>query len=230
MAVSAPFSSGYGSVNNGSTSKDLTFTIASGHSNTLLVVWVGYDSATVTISGVAWDPVGVNQALTAVAAVVTTGSYRKHAWYLKNPTAGASKIIRVTVSASTSNVNIGGAVYENVDQTTPTANFTSNGTGAALTVTASSGDATTTSIITSSSVTSSDQTDIWDDSAPSNSADGGDYALATGNVTHTWTASGATQMVAGFAIKQVAAASSTTGGLTSGKLIHGIVTGGALIP
>lgn len=232
MAVSAPFNNAYVSVNDGATTKDLTLTIDGGHSNTYLVCWVGMATSAVTITGVVWDPAGVNQALTAVNAAVTAGStYTKQPWGLVNPTAGASKVVRVTLSAATSNVNIGCAVYDSVDQVTPAANFTSNTTGAALTVTAVSGDATTTSIITSATVTSSDQTDIWGDSAPSASADGGDYALASGNVTHTWTTTGGTKLVAGFAIQQAAAGGDPEGSLAGGKLIGGgLLLKGVLVP
>lgn len=207
--VGAPFNTAYGSVNSGAADKEITLTIASGHSNTALVVWVGWATQAVTVSSVTWDPAGANQALTAVAAAVTAGTtYSKQAFRLVNPTAGTSKVVRVTMSSGTvSNVNIGAAAYDGVDQSAPTANFTSNTTGAALTVTASSGDATTTSIITSNSVTSSDQTDIWGDSTPSASADGGDYALAAGNVTHTWTAAGVVQLVAGFTLVKAVASS-----------------------
>lgn len=212
MSVSAPFNNNYGSINSGVADKEITLTIDSGHSNTGLFVWVGWGNQAVTVSSVTWDPAGANQSLTAVAAAVTAGTtYSKQAFKLVNPTAGASKTLRVTMSSGTvSNVNIGASVYDGVDQTTPSANFTSNTTADPLTVTATSGDVTTTSMVVSNLITSTDQTQLWLDNTPSASADGGDYAIATGNMTHTWVDNGSSvNIVAGFAIKQASGGSTS---------------------
>ena len=202
-AVSGPTDTAYVSINSVAADKDLTLTISS-LTNGALTVCVGWaNEAAVTISSVTWDPIGANQTLTQVAAAAANGDYKKQCFYRISPTAGTSKTLRVTMSTGTiSNVNIGAATWQGVDQTTPTGNWTSNTTGDALTVTASSGDATMTSIITSSTVDSTDQTQIWRDSTPSASADGGDYSLASGNVTHTWGESGSTRVMGGFAIFQ----------------------------
>lgn len=202
-AVSGPTDTAYISVNSVAADKDLTLTISS-LTNGLLTVCVGWaNEASVTVSSVTWDPAGANQALTQVAAQAANGNYKKQCFFRINPTAGTSKTLRVTMSTgSISNVNIGAATWQGADQTTPTGNWTTNTTGDALTVTASSGDATLTSIITSNTVDSTDQTEIWRDSTPSASADGGDYALASGNVTHTWGESGSIRVMGGFAIFQ----------------------------
>lgn len=204
MSVSTPFNTAYGSLNNGAADKDITLTINSGNTDVVLIVWVGWaNQAAVTISSVTWDPAGANQTLTSVNAEAVNGNYKKQAFYRINPTPGTTKTLRVTMSTGTiANVNIGAAAYGGAHQTTPTGNWTSNTTGDALTVTATSGDATTTSIITSNTVDSTDKTEIWRDSTPSASADGGDYALASGNVTHTWGESGDTRVMGGFAILQ----------------------------
>ena len=202
-AVSGPTDTAYVSINSSAADKDLTLTISS-LTDGALTVCVGWaNQASVTISSVTWDPAGVNQALTQVAAAAANGNYSKQCFYRINPTAGTAKTLRVTMSTGIiSNVNIGAATWQGVDQTTPTGNWTSNTTGDALTVTATSGDATMTSILTSSTVDSTDQTEIWRDSTPSASADGGDYALASGNVTHTWGETGTWRVMGGFAILQ----------------------------
>ena len=232
MAVGAPFNTAYQLFSGGTTTKDLTMTINSGESNTCLVVDLAWATAAATISSVTWDPTGANQSLTAVNAVTTTGTtYSLQSFYLVNPTPGTSKIVRVVLSTSVTDCMVGASVYAGVDQTTPTANFTTTSGALSRTVTATSGDATRTVVLTSNTLTATDKTEIWRDQSGTVISGGGDYALATGNTTHTWTGSGAVRLITGFTLQQAAAGGDPEGSLAGGKLIGGgLLLKGVLVP
>lgn len=70
-----------------------------------------------TVSSVVWDPAGVNQAFTQVGTIHLT-DVRTDLWYLKAPTAGSAKPIRITTSAGVNHA-AWCATWTGVDQTTP---------------------------------------------------------------------------------------------------------------
>jgi len=82
------------------TSFALTHTVSVG--GELLLVLIGYENEDFeTISSVVWDAVGANEALTEIGSGHTTADDATvHAFYIVNPTAGASKLITVTLSGS----------------------------------------------------------------------------------------------------------------------------------
>lgn len=215
MAVSAPFDTAAFTQQVAVSPLDVPMTISGGHSNTALVVWVLWAGAGVTITSVTWDPAGANQLLTSMGAAVNFGSgvNNVQGFVLAGPTAGATKVIRIAYSAL-ADVSGMGAVYDTVDQSTPSYNLTSNATGAPLAVTAASGDATTTACATSNTVDSTAgspvATVLIDLNGGVALAAGSDYALATGTETHTWTASGSAQAVMGVALKQFSAGGAAT--------------------
>lgn len=214
MAVSIPFNTTAWVRDSADTTLDLAMTIDSGHTNTYLHVWVVWIGAT-TVSALAWDTAGggANQALASKIATLDFGALMHiEGWGLANPTAGAAKTITITMSG-TSDIMICGAVYDTAAGTLNNRN--SNTTGAAITINATSGDVTTTCIATSNSVTGTDKSLIATGSFVLDV--GCDYSQASGNVTHTWTASGATQAVLGAAIQQ-AATGRTTHNTTSNPL------------
>jgi len=179
----------------------LTLTVSSGTNRALVcaAVW----SAAQTITSVVWDAAGANQAFTAIPSTHTVGSVKVQAWQLVNPTPGTTKLVTITMTASTDNIYAGCGHFSGVDQTTPVrAGSFGTDTDTNITVTATAGDATFTTLATSGTVTATNQTSIGMNSSLSTWSAGVDYALASGNVTHTWTGTGATQAIIGFAIAQ----------------------------
>lgn len=203
MAVGAPFNTTGWVRESADTTLDLPMTIDSGQLSTYLHLWVPWIGVS-TVTSLVWDPLGVNQALSSQVAVLDFGvATHLQGFGLVNPTPGASKVVRITMS-STSDIMLCGAAYAGVNQTTPIANRNSNTTGAALAITTTAGDAATTVIATSNTVSASSQTLIALGSFVLDL--GADYGLASGaSLTFTWTASGATQAVLGAAIQQAAA-------------------------
>lgn len=188
---------------------DATMTIdTTGHTNNYLHCWVALVGIGATVTSVTWDPATNNQALTSLVAVMDFGTASVdhiQGFGLVNPTSGTAKSIHVVTNILT-DIMVSCATFDGVDQTTPIAN---RATDAAdldgdLTVTAVSGDATTTAIGVSNTIVSTDKTEISKNNTFVLSM-GDDYALASGNVTHNWDASGGTQGVLGAAIKQVSA-------------------------
>jgi len=70
-----------------------------------------------TVSSVTWDPAGVNQAFTQITTIHLT-DVRVDLWYLKAPTAGAAKTVRIITSAAVNHAAIC-KTWTGVNQTTP---------------------------------------------------------------------------------------------------------------
>ncbi len=183
---------------------DVALTISAGLNNGLF--WYVFWSASATVSSVVWDPAGANQSLTSVGAAVHNSADNSNiqAFYLANPTAGSSKVVRVTLS-STQLCWTGGFVATGVDQTTPVraSSYTSNVDANNITITSQADDLTSSMVLTASTVTGTDQTLI----AMNDNGFGGvgfDYAVPSGNVTHTWSgvfAGSPFASILGFSIK-----------------------------
>lgn len=204
MAVAA-VATGFAS---GSTISTLTVTLTvSSASNSALVFWVGWGTESGTVSSVVWDAAGANQAFTAIAAQFTTGTLKMHGFQLVNPTSGTNKLVTVTMSATVTNLFLGGGHYSGVDQTTPIrAGSYITDTDLSVTVTSQTDDITTGIAVASNIVGTTNQTLIGKDDGLSAMGCGVDYAVASGNVTHTWTGNGATQGIAGCSIAATAGA------------------------
>lgn len=191
-------------------SADLTLTIGS-LTNGALFCGVSWDGAARTLNSVTWDADGTPQALTSIAAKFDGGSSRYIQWFYRAaPSAVTNGVVRATFDGDTSNVKVGCAAFESVDQTTPVRASTWNtASGAAVTITTVVDDVTMTTVIASGSVTSSDRTDFFADNT-GEPFRGDDYHLATStSTTHTWTASGASTLgTVGFSV--MAAASGST--------------------
>lgn len=121
---------------------DNTFDSTTFTDGLLIVVVTWRNSAENTISAVSFN----SDALTSAGSRFGTGDAVGQLWYLKNPDAG-SFTLRVDPVApfgsGEDHVSIQAYVYSNVDQTTPTENYTTNegnGTTYSLTVTSASGD------------------------------------------------------------------------------------------
>lgn len=69
-----------------------------------------------TVSSVTWDPTGANQAFTQAATIHLT-DVRVDLWYLKAPTAGAAKTVRIITSAGVNHA-AWCVTWTGVDQTT----------------------------------------------------------------------------------------------------------------
>jgi hypothetical protein len=113
-----------------------SFTVGS-ETDKVLIAVTTIDTATESVSGVVWDPTGVNEAFTAAAAVVSSGNFKIRFWYLINPTA-ATAAVRATGTDVIGSAAVIAGLFSGVHQTTPisVADITSaNGTGTALTVT-----------------------------------------------------------------------------------------------
>ena len=209
-AVGAPVASGY-QLRNTVTTGTITFTVAGGHSNNALVVWVLTATEAVTVVSVTWDLLGANQVLTSMGSQVVNSNVRAQGFSLVNPTAGTSKLITVVVTPAISNMMIGAMHFENVDQSTPirASSLTSNTTGDSLSVSTADGDTTIAAIVTTNVIsTSASGTQIWLDDSPSSSASAGEYIQSSGSSNaHNWTGeSGTSRIVIGASIQQVSAA------------------------
>lgn len=102
MAV-VPVDTGTATYNTSATTQNFTFTI--GATATLAVALVVQD-ATQSVTSVTWDPAGANQAFTLIGSepLPTSTNGKCYLYGLVNPTAGASKTLRVIngVAAGTS--------------------------------------------------------------------------------------------------------------------------------
>lgn len=112
-----------------------------------LTVTVNFDISNVTVtpsvSSIVWDQAGANQSLTLVNAGQVSGTASNtETWAVVNPTAGASKTITVTTSASAP-VFLSACVWTGVDQTGGATSFphaAALGNSATVNVTSATGN------------------------------------------------------------------------------------------
>lgn len=206
-AVGAPFNTTAWARESAGTTLDITMTIAGGHSDRYLHCWVVWIGAT-TVSGINWDQTGTPEALASKVSILDWGAAsanHSEGWGKVNPTAGAAKTVRITMSGI-SDVMGSCAVFDGVDGTTPTSNRASNTDGSPLVVTSANGDATSTATGTSNTVSSTASPAVLIALGSFVLDIGDDYGLATTTTfTHTWTETGMFQSVLGIRINQVAA-------------------------
>lgn len=104
---------------------DITGHIVGTGSSAILLVWVAFNNNGLeTVSTVAWDPTGVNEALTFLSGVEQSNDSRLELWYLKNPTPG-TLTARITLDgalASTEGLNGIAQTYFGVDLSASTFN------------------------------------------------------------------------------------------------------------
>lgn len=117
MAVTVDIRSA-GAKTAGATSLDMTHTVSSGLTNSILVADPTTGSpSTVGVSTVFWDPAGVNEPL-AFRNDVSDANCNALVWDKVNPTPGSGKILRVN-PASTCEITVSAASYQFVNQATP---------------------------------------------------------------------------------------------------------------
>lgn len=186
-------------------------TVSSGTNVALFWFTVGQgdDTSPTVFTAPIWDPAGANQTFSAVGNY-NAGSYNFviYAWVLVNPTPGASKTVRTTISR-TDICTSGGAQFDGVDQTTPVRSGTfRSGTATSFSVSSAAGDRTVSLHACPASITGSNQTAVV----------GGGYQIAakmdqaagSASNTHTWTTSCTTDGAAVGLSIQAAGAGGTT--------------------
>lgn len=139
MAVAVLGSVGAKTYQNSVTTKDYTFTVASG-SNRAIVLTLNFGGAVTGISAT-WDQGGTNQAMTSLA-VSTGGGHCSAIFGLRAPTVVTNGTLRVSWT-TTSEVFIDAIAFSGVDQTSDAAAFPHTATGnnvATLTVTSATGN------------------------------------------------------------------------------------------
>lgn len=116
-----------------------TFTVGSQTDKAMIAIVTWSTPVGVTVSGVAWDPTGVNQSFTSVAAAGSSGNRRVQAFRLINPSAVTNGIVRVTLSGDTvGTLGLYAGAFSGADQTTPAQDFNSaSGTSTTPSVTIS---------------------------------------------------------------------------------------------
>jgi hypothetical protein len=172
-------------------------TVAGGHSNNAIGVvcaWHGNQ----TVTSVVWDAAGANQSFTSVGSpAIQTGDYCVQLFRLVNPTAGSSKNITLTLSASVGVLGICAGHFDGVDQATPIRaasynTFTAGGgsiSPANLVITSATNDITWTGFAsdTGSQLPTTNKTLIDNEFIGAQLDMGADYAAGAATVTHTWT-------------------------------------------
>lgn len=175
-----------------------TFTVGSG-SNRYLVAGICWQVQAASITGIAWDPSGTNQAMSQITTQNTNGAVgRCELWGLVAPTSG-NKTMTVTFSQSTGNVVLGGISFTGVNQTgnasasTVTAATPIVGTGAnpSIVITSGSTHLTVSCGGDGSSVTAFTQTTAWNNNGGSVGGHAGYNTTGAASVTHTYTATSA---------------------------------------
>lgn len=117
-----------GIADGGSTTHDSPTLTVSGTNKVMWVLAGNSDGTPATPSGVAWDPTGVNEALTIQGTGLTFGTFGNASlWRLIAPSDGTAKAVRVTWAASKGERYVVVWVENDIDQTTP------NGTVASAT-------------------------------------------------------------------------------------------------
>jgi hypothetical protein len=160
---------------------------------------------------------GTNMTSAGAALIDTQGSGSTvHLYVLQNPATGSNTLAGTTTNPC--NICVDLIAYTGVDQTTPvrSGSYTSHDNGATssnvctITIPSQTGDMTTScagSEDSTNALNSTNQTQRNIDNTIATSY-GTDDAVASGNVTHTWTWAGsaAGHMCAGFSIAAAAAA------------------------
>ncbi len=146
MAVTVNGSVGAETYINAVTTKDYTFTVASG-SNLALVLTLNFGSNAVSGITAVWDQGGTNQSMTqlVLAQNVSPGVGSSAIFGLRNPTVGSSLTLRVSWT-TTSEVFIAAICFAGVDQTSNvaafphTASYTVAGSGQTVSLTSATGN------------------------------------------------------------------------------------------
>lgn len=127
---------------NPSTTSTVTNQTVSGSDTLLLCAASMRNSSDVAATSMAWDPPGVNQAMTALSHVGSAGFTYTRLFYLANPTAGTNKTVVVTWAFDAgTGVVVQCVSFSGVDQATPVQNEATDSTDpTSVAVTSATGD------------------------------------------------------------------------------------------
>lgn len=184
-----------------------TFTVGSG-SKRYLVAGICWNPQANSISSLAWDPSGTNQALTQITTVNVSGAVgRCELWGLVAPTSG-NKTLTATFSSSTTQVVMGAISFTGVNQTgnaspstvVPATPVSGAGASPSITITSGTTHLTVSGGADSDSTSATNKTQAW---LNISGAVGGfaDYTTTgASSSTHTWSATSANYGLVGIDI------------------------------